>query len=208
MLRLGHPEQARSIFSRALSLSPGNPYSRLMLAQAQLETGDAVTAYQTIKPLSDAITAGKTELEIAEKAARAAGSPDAAGLRARLQSASTQDAQALAQRGNAAMARQDWNGAIAAYQGLLALGKDAEILKRLALAQSNAGLADQAIASADQALAMAPENPDMAHMAGLVRYKAQRDLPRAVELLKQAVAGDRNNQLFKDSLAKASAAAG
>jgi predicted Zn-dependent protease len=39
LLRLGHPEQARVMFARALLLSPQNPYSRMMLAEAQLATG-------------------------------------------------------------------------------------------------------------------------------------------------------------------------
>jgi Tfp pilus assembly protein PilF len=53
LLRLDHPEQARVMFARALLLSPQNPYSRMMLAEAQLATGDAETALRTIRPLSD-----------------------------------------------------------------------------------------------------------------------------------------------------------
>jgi Flp pilus assembly protein TadD len=53
LLRLGRAEQARAIYAKALLLSPQNPFARLMLAEAQLATGDAATAYATVKPLAD-----------------------------------------------------------------------------------------------------------------------------------------------------------
>ncbi|MFX8945968.1 tetratricopeptide repeat protein, partial [Acinetobacter baumannii] len=78
------PEQARAIFAQALLLSPQNPYSRLMLAEAQLATGDAATALRTIRPLSDSVLAGPREIDLALRAAQAAEDPSATALAARL----------------------------------------------------------------------------------------------------------------------------
>ncbi|MFM2371185.1 MAG: hypothetical protein RIS85_907 [Pseudomonadota bacterium] len=208
MLRLGHPEQARAMFQRALTRSPNNPYSRLMLAEAQLATGDGATAYATVKPLSDSVMAGPRELELAEKAARAMGSADADGLKARLASAKAGAAQDLSRKGLAALSAEDWSGAIAAYGQLAQLGEDAEVLKRLALALSHAGRTGEAIAAADRARALRPEDPDTVYMAGYVRAAGGRDRAMALNLLKQASEAAPDNVLFRRSLARFSASAG
>lgn len=208
MLRLGHPEQARLMFQRALTRSPNNPYSRLMLAQAQLATGDAAAAYATVRPLSDSVLAGPRELELAERAARAADSPDADGLRARLAAVKQSATQDLARKGQAAMDKEDWNGAMAAYGQLAQIGADAEVLKRLALASSHAGRTDAAIAAADQARTLRPDDPDTVYMAGYVRAAGGRDRALALSLLKQASDAEPANVLFKRSLARFSGARG
>lgn len=208
MLRTGHPEQARAMFQRALTRSPNNPYSRLMLAQAQLATGDAAAAYATVRPLSDSMLAGPRELELAEKAARAMGSADADTLRRRLASARNGKAADLNRKGQAALEREDWNGAIAAYGQLAQQGKDAEVLKRLAIALSHADRTDEAIAAADQARVLRPEDPDTTYMAGYVRAAGGKDRATGLALLKQASDADPGNALFKRSLARFSTAQG
>ncbi|CAM4216610.1 Tetratricopeptide repeat protein [Novosphingobium lubricantis] len=208
MLRLGHPEQARALFQRALTRSPNNPYSRLMLAQAQLATGDAAAAYATVKPLSDSLLAGPRELELAEKAARELGVPDADALRARLKSARQGAAQALSAKGQAAMVAEDWQAASDAYGELASLGEDAEVFKRLAMALSRAGRTDEAIAAADRARALRPDDPDTAYMAGYVRAAGGRDRATALSLLKKASEADPENPLFRNSLARFSAPEG
>ncbi|MBA4353337.1 MAG: hypothetical protein C0409_01475 [Novosphingobium sp.] len=208
MLRLGHPEQARAMFQRALTRSPNNPYSRLMLAQAQLATGDASAAYATVRPLSDGLLAGPRELELAEKAARAMGSAEADGLKRRLVEARGSQSAELVRKGQAALLREDWNAAIAAYGQLAQTGKDAEVLKRLALALSHVGRTDEAIAAADQARALRPDDPDTAYMAGYVRAAGGKDRAAGLTLLKQASDADPGNALFKRSLARFSNAAG
>jgi len=208
MLRTGHPEQARAMFQRALTRSPNNPYSRLMLAQAQLATGDPGSAYATVRPLTDSVMAGPRELELAEKVARAIGSADADALRTRLTSARGSQTAELTQKGQAALASEDWSGAIAAYGQLAQLGKDAEVLKRLALALSHAGRADDAIAAADQARALRPDDPDTTYMAGYVRAAGGKDRATALSLLKQASDADPGNAMFKRALARFSTATG
>lgn len=208
MLRTGHPEQARALFQRALSRSPNNPYSRLMLAQAQMATGDAAAAYATVRPLSDSLIAGEDELDVAEKAARAMGSPDADALKGRLAAVRTSQSVELNRKGRAAIASEDWNGAIAAYGQLAQMGKDAEVLKRLSLALSHAGRVDEAIAAADEARTLRPEDPDMTYMAGYVRAVGGKDRATALSLLKQASDTDPGNAVFKRSLARFSTAQG
>jgi len=205
LLRLGHPEQARVIFARALLLSPQNPYSRMMLAEAQLATGDAGTALRTIRPLSDSLLAGQQELDLALRAARAAGDPAADTLAARLRSGQWQQEQKLAAEGQAALGRRDWAGAIAAYTTLLGEGSDPEVLKRLAVACSNAGRHRDAITYADRALLLAPRDPDMLHMAGLARLNAGQEQDAAQRLLQRAADADPANRLFRADLARAQA---
>jgi tetratricopeptide (TPR) repeat protein len=203
LLELGHAEQARAIFAKALSLSPQNPYSRLMLAQAELATGDAASAFRTIQPLSDSVLADQRALKLAGKAARAAGDPAAIGLAARLSSPQTAVNQKLVEAGEAAMIRRDWGAAIAVYRQLPGYDGDAEVLKRLALASSKAGLHAEAIAYADKAVIAAPRNPDMPHIAGLVRLEAGRDGDQARRLLAQALQMDPSNRLFRADLGRA-----
>ncbi|MEQ1497025.1 MAG: tetratricopeptide repeat protein [Novosphingobium sp.] len=203
LLRLGHPEQARAMFERALQVSPHNPYSRLMAGEAQLATGDARAAWATLQPLAISIMAGPRELELGEKAARAAGDQTADALAARLRSPGFKQAQNLTQQGQQALARRDWPAAIAAYQALLALGQDAEAHKRLAFALTNSAQHDQAIAEADRALALEPENADMLHMAGLTRFNAGRDAAKALQLLQAAARKDPASALFRTDLARA-----
>lgn len=208
MLRSGHPEQARAMFQRALTRSPNNPYSRLMLAEAQLATGDAAAAYATVKPLADSVMAGPRELELAEKAARAMGSANADVLKARLASAKVDAAQDLTRKGQAAMASQDWAAAVGAYGQLAQMGDDAEVLKRLALALSHAGRTDEAIAAADRARALRPDDPDTIYMAGFVRAAGGKDRSTGLTLLKQASDAAPGNVQFRRSLARFSESAG
>lgn len=206
LLRLGHPEQARAIFAKALSLSPQNPYSRLMLAEAQLATGDAANALRTVTPLSDSVLAGQPELDLAVRAAQAAGDPAAAALAARLHSPQRASIQRLAAAAQAAVVRQDWTAAMGAYRAIPGYDTDTDVLRRLAMAAAKAGQPDAAIGYADRALELAPRNADMLHIAGLVRLEAGRDHDQMLRLMQQASQLDPANRLFRADLARASAA--
>lgn len=208
LLRLGHPEQARAIFAKALLLSAQNPYARLMLSEAQLATGDGATALRTVRPLADSVLAGQRELELAVRAAKAANDHTAAGLETRLRSPQLPELQKLAGAGQAALARRDWPAAIDAYRRIPGFDSDAEVLKRLAFASSQAGRNDDAIAFADRALSREPRNADMLHIAGLARMNAGRDREAAKRLMEQASQLDPANKLFRADLARAVAPAG
>lgn len=202
MLRTGHPEQARALFQRALTRSPNNPFSRLMLAEAQLATGDARAAHATVVPLASSVMAEQRELELAAKAAEAAGLPEATAYRARLADARRGMVKALAAEGNAALVREDWPKAVDVFSRLAQQGEDAEVLKRLALALSHQGRADEAIRTADRARALRPDDPDTSYMAGLVRVRVGRDVPAAIAMLQQAVQAAPDNVIFRQALAR------
>lgn len=208
LLRLGRPEQARAIFSRALLASPQNPYARLMLADAQLETGDAAAALQTIAPLANTVLAGERELQLAERAAKAAKSAAAASYAARLAGGQWRAVQQINAAALAAEARQDWSAAITALQQLDAQGIDSEVQRRLAFALSRAGRHAQAISAADRLLSRQPENSDAIHLAGLVRVEGGIDMEKGRSLLEQAAIRQPGNWQFRQALAKAKAAAG
>lgn len=208
LLNLGHPEQARAIFAQALLLSPQNPYARIMLAEAQLAVGDAVTALRTVKPLSESVLAGPRELELAVRAARSARDPSADALAARLKSPALKVNEKLAGVGQAALSRQDWSAALSAFQQIPGHENDAEVLRRMAFAALRAGHADQALGFADRALDLAPRNADMMHMAALVRLEGGRDRDQTLRLMKQAAQLDPGNRVFRADLARAAAAAG
>ena len=207
LLRLGHPEQARAMFAKALLLSPQNPYSRFMLAEAQLAVGDAATALRTIRPLSDSVLAGQRELDLAIRAAKAANDPSAGALAARLASPQFRQNQQLAAAGLTALNRQDWKAALAAYGQIAGYDSDAEVLRRMAEAAARSGDAAAALHYADRALEMAPRNPDMLHAAALVRLETGQDRDQMVRLMKEASRIDPGNRQIRADLARAVAAA-
>ncbi|GEO00602.1 hypothetical protein NSE01_24340 [Novosphingobium sediminis] len=208
LLRLGHPEQARAMFAQALLLSPQNPYSRLMLAEAQLAVGDARTALRTVQPLSDSVLAGERALDLAVRAAKAANDPSAGALLARLQSPAFKASQQLANAGQAAMVRQDWPAVLAAFGQIPGHENDAEALRRMALAALRSGQADVALSYADRALDLAPRNADNLHMAALVRLESGRDRDQMLRLMKAASQLDPANRVIRADLARAMNAGG
>jgi len=208
LLRLGHGEQARLLFNRAVLALPGNPYARMMLGEAQLATGDNAGAWQTLKPLAIGTLARPEVLERAAKAARAVGAPEAAALEARLQPERVKASMALIEKGQGAVVRQDWPTVLAVYGKLAQQGEDAEVFKYLALAHSRLGHGPDALRYADRASALAPNNPDYLYLAGVVRLDAGSDLVGARRYLEAASSIDPDNALILRALNKAKAAAG
>lgn len=203
LLRLKHPEQARALLSKALIIAPDNRYARMMLAEAQLATGDAPAALATLRPLVDGVFVYPREFELAEQAAIAAGDPLAAALRAQRQSGEFKRRSALIERGLAATAQSDWAAALQAWQQLQRLGEDAELLRRIADCASLSGSHALAIASADKAAALQPGDAELLNLAGAVRLAAGLDLGRARALLEAAVERAPGNPQFRANLARA-----
>lgn len=203
LLHLGHKEQARAIYQKALLLSPQNPYARLMLTQCDLEVGDGAGALHTVAPLADSVLAGPRELDLAVRAAQMAHDPALATYTARLHAPQLQATNAAAGAAMAATGRRDWAGALAAYRAIAGADHDAEVLRRMALAASNLGQGDVALGYADRALALDSGNPDMVHMAGLVRLNAGKDLDAARALLAKALERDPTNRTFRADYARA-----
>lgn len=208
LLRLGHAEQARILFSRAALLLPGNSYVRMMLGEAQLAGGDPRGAWSTLKPFATGTLAREELLVSAEKAARAAGDGAADDLKARLAPERLKATLALVEKGEAALAGGNWSLALATYRELLKRGEDPEVLKRLALASVRLGRGGDAIAYADRARSLAPGHPDYLYMAGFVRLELGRDVAKARHLLEAAATADPRNPDIARVLEKAKAAAG
>ena len=202
LLRLGYPEQARTLFQRALLLMPGNPFSRLMLGEAQLATNDAASAWKTLAPLGRTVLAPPDVIDAAARAAEAARAPEAGALRARLEPSRLRASQAQIAQAQASLNRQDWDAAVTAYQRIPGGGDDPEVLKRLAYASSEAGHHAEAIAYADRALAREPDNSDYLHMAGFARLRSG-DRVGAVKFLQRAVDGAPRQVVFRTDLKKA-----
>jgi predicted Zn-dependent protease len=202
LLRLGQPEQARSLFARARLLRPRDPYVSFMLGEAQLATGDPAAAWRTLKPLSGSLLAPEPLLRTAVKAAQGVGAPEAASLRARLEPARMRRHMALVEKAQGAMARQDWSAAIAALSAIPGGSGDPEILSGLAIASSRSGRHADAIRFADQAVARRPGDAGALHMAGLARLEAGETSAARV-FLQQAVEADPRDSEFRRDLQRA-----
>ena len=85
LLRLGAPEQARTLLGRIVLMQPDNRHARLLLGEALLAGGSEDEAWTVLEPLVEGDEASLDELKVAESAARAAGRQEADALRARLQ---------------------------------------------------------------------------------------------------------------------------
>ncbi len=160
LLRLGHPEQARVMFQRTVLLDPGNRYARMMLGEAQLASGDAATAFETLEPLTRGLLVLPRELALAAKAADAAGYSETFEMTARLKSAPYKEQVRLANRATDDVLRQDWPGALVEWEALLRHGEDAEVLRRAAFAAEKSGkteLAASYVARADRVLRAAQD---------------------------------------------------
>lgn len=199
LLRLGQPEQARTLFTRARLMRPDDPYVGLMLGEAQLATNDPVTAWRTLKPLSQSVLASEMLIRTAAKAAEAVDAPEAAGLRARLEPVRLRRHMAAVEKAQGAMARQDWRAAIDALQAIPGGENDPGILSGLALASSRLGQHAQALEFADRALAQRPEMGRYLHMAGWTRLQAG-EAAAARPYLQQAVEADPREEEFRRDL--------
>ena len=80
-----------------------------MLAEAQLATGDAVTALRTVRRCClIACWRASASLNLPCAPAKAAGDPAAGALQTRLKAPQLAQIQSLAAAGQAALTRQDW----------------------------------------------------------------------------------------------------
>lgn len=190
LLRLGQPEQARTILGRTLVMQPGNRQARLLLGEALLAGGDAAGAFDTLAPLAEGLFVEPQELAMAEKAARAAGRPEADRWAAQLRSPEFRRRGEAASAAALAIQRGDWAAAAEAYRTLAPGTDDPVVLVNLAYATSKAGRAAEAVAIADRALALVPGDPQMLKTAALARLDAGRDRDAAARLLRAARAAD------------------
>ena len=72
LIELGHAEEVRVKMLSQLLREPGNRGARALLAEAQLATGDAATAIDTIRPLAESPEASAAERALLTQALRVA----------------------------------------------------------------------------------------------------------------------------------------
>lgn len=199
---LGHAEAARAILQQALSASPQNPEVRVRLARCDLDLRDGAGALAVLRPVADSVLAGPAELELAIRVAQMAHDPVAADYAARRNAPQLAAIGAQVASAAAAMDRRDWGPALAAWTAIPGADRDPQTLKLMALAASHLGQGPLAITLADRALALGATDPDMMHMAGLVRLNAGVDLATARTLLQKALERDPTNRLFSADFAR------
>lgn len=199
---LGHTRAACGILQQALTASPQNPKVRVMLAQCDIDLGDGISALRAVRPVADSVLAGQGELDLAIRAAQVAHDPVLATYVARRNSPQLAALSASAASALAAIDRRDWTSALTTLRAIPASDADPQALKLMALAASRLGQASIAIGYADHALALDAADPDLLHMAGVVRLNAGVDLAGAKSLLHRALERDPTNRLFRADYAR------
>ncbi len=188
LLRLGQSELAMAQFTPMTRSGPGARLAVRLLGEAQLVSGDAQSALDTLRPLALLTDVRPEELSLIAKAAKQSGDPQAASL---APLAVTPAARALGTDladADAAMRRGSWARAAAAYGRILAMtdGRNVLVLNNMANAQLMLGNNAKALEFAERALKQAPDNPSVLDTLGWVRFKSGRDLDEAKRLLRLA----------------------
>lgn len=210
LLRLGQGELALAQLGPILRSQPGNRMARLLVAESELAGGDAETTLETLAPLIDLPTARVEELQLAAKAAKAAGDPQAARLAERARFPAPQSLVADMAEGDAAIRVQDWAKAIAAYDRVLAKtdGRNAMVLNNMAYSQLMVGNLDKAQGFATRALEEAPDNASVLDTAGWIGLKLGKNPAESKRLLRRAAEKAPNNRSIQAHLAEAERAPG
>ncbi len=205
MLRLGQAEQAIAQLKPVLRVMPGNRDAAKLLAEAMLVRGDARGALAVIKPFADHPAARNAELDLAAKAAKAAGDPAAARYAARAKQPAVEAAGRDLADADAAMRKGNWAGAVQAYERILAVtdGRNPLVLNNIAYAQLMLGNHDAALGFAKRALNEAPNNPSVVDTAGWVLFKTGKDKTEARRLLRRAAELAPGNSAIRAHLAEA-----
>ncbi len=208
LLRIGRPEQARAMLVRVLQLQPGNLHVRRLAGEAELATGDGAKALERLQPLLGVRFPERALLELAIKAAQAAGDPVEAELAARLSAPDYRAYEGHAKVMDAAAQKGDWREVVISLEAMLAMESDVRTQAALADARLRAGDAEGAIRAADAALALAPDDPGLIHLAAMARLRAGRDQVAAADLLRRGLTLDPRNLDLIVALKTAEAAAG
>ncbi len=206
-LRLGQAADARTRLGPLNRRAPGHALTALLLAEAQLAGGDAKAAVATLRPLAAKPEASREVLTMMAKASKAAGDPAAASYADRARYPTPQALAADLALGDAALRKQDWSGAAAAYRRILAEtdGRNPLVLNNIAFAESMLGNKARALGYAERALKLAPANPSVMDTAGWLLVETGGDRARALDLLGAAARAAPDNATIRAHLAEARA---
>lgn len=205
LLRLNQGELAVAQLQPIVRAMPGNREASRLLGEAQLASGDARGALETLRPLAMSDAFRPEELALAIKAAKAAGDPALGALEARARQPAAQALGRDLVDGDIAMRSGNWAGAAAAYERVLALtdGRSPVVLNNMAYAQTMLGNHDAAIGFAKRALKEAPGNASVNDTAGWAWFKSGKDPAEARRLLRRAVQLAPGNATIRAHLAEA-----
>lgn len=205
LLRMGQGELAVAQLQPLLRSMPGNREATRLLGEAQLASGDARGALETLRPLALSAAFRPEELALAIKAAKAAGDPGLGALEARTRAPATQALGRDLADGDIAMRSGNWAGAVQAYQRVLAMtdGRNPVVLNNMAYAQTMLGNHAAAIGFAGRAMKEAPNNASVLDTAGWAWFKSGKDIGEARRLLRRAVQLAPQNATIRAHLAEA-----
>lgn len=207
LLELGQGELARAQLQPVLRRAPRNVYARRLMTRAQLDVGDASGALATIRPLADRAEAPQTDLTLAARAARQAGSSVAANYRDRARFPSPQSIASEFAIADNALRSRNWREAIAAYERIIEVtGEDnVLVLNNLAFALSQVGSKQRALDYAKKALKLSPNNPSVLDTAGWLMIETEGDREAALRLLEKAARLAPNNRTIAEHFRRAKA---
>lgn len=209
LLRLGQHELAIAQAQPIVRAQPGAILAARVLAEAQLATGDARAAMATLAPAANRPDARPEDLALMAKAAKLAGSPDAAAWQQRAQAPAVPALASDLAAANGAIGRKDWAAAIAAYDRALAggAGENPLVLNNLAYAQLMVGNLPRARDLAERALRLAPDDASVLDTAGWISFKSG-DVANAKRLLRTAAQKAPENVTIRQHLTEAERAPG
>lgn len=205
LVQLKQPEQARAKLQPLLTRNPQSATLRRELAKAQLASGDAHGAVETMRPFAENQAADAEDLRLLAKAAEAAGDPDSARLAEKARFPAPQALAAALAQADTAMKQGNWGNAIAAYDRIMATtdGTNPLVLNNMAYAQGQVGNHAKAVDFAERALRAAPGNPSVMDTLGWVLVQSGKDKARGLKLLRDAAAKAPANATIREHLSRA-----
>lgn len=204
----GKPERATQALSRYLSKKPSDRGATLLLAQAQLATGDATSAQKSLKLYADSSSASPSELRIMAKIAEVLKLPSASEYEKKSRTPLPAFVADRIGKGNAALADNRWAVAIEIYKELNEStgGKDPMVNNNLGWAFYKSGRIDKALDHLSIAVTAAPENAAVAHSYGTALLASGKDRDRAIKMLAKAYELAPTNDRYSMDFKKAKAA--
>ena len=187
LVEIGQASVALGVLEPELNRQPNSRPLRNLVARAQLASGNAGDALQTIRPLASRPDAAPAELRLAERAAERAGSASAQEFARRIDQPSPEWVGGELAKADQALRNRRWSDAEARYESTLSRtgGRNAMVLNNLAFAKDQQGKRDAALKLALEAARLEPDNASILDTAGwLLVQNGSR--ARGLEMLRRA----------------------
>lgn len=187
LIELDLREQAIAQLTSLVRRLPDTSAPRRLLAQAQLETGQADAAFATIGPPAHSPQGTPADLAIFSQAAKAAGRSDPLA-QAMADAPPAERVATILADGDKALRDGRWRAAIACYEQLRLWTGDSNalVLNNFAYARSQTGDKQEAIVLAQKAHDLAPDHPSIMDTLGWLLVETGTDKSRGLALLEKA----------------------